>query len=262
MSFRPPNLIFYCLAAMVLFYAGWACNKYGNTAGVSDTSVVAVVGDHKITFADWMRQSDILRVFFGSPIDPDNKDQMKAVLDSLIDQEVVLQAAQKAQFSSGTFDEQLKMKLQEADQTLKDLRDKLEKDTQTLHRIEKNYQDPYKKMLLARQFAGSRMNDVVVTEKDMRDWYDDYAAKAKDLGQPMPPYSKLNEKIKDEKIKPQVQADKFVKDLDGQTRIERENDVIDKYLNNLSVSAKMLGSDSEGLSLASPKGSAGAGTSK
>ncbi len=88
---------------------------------------------------------DLLRVF-ATPIDPDNKDQVKAVLDSLIDQQVVLEAAQKDHYSDGAFDEGLKKKLLEADLKMKEIKDKLEKDMQTLKRIEKNYQDPYKKM--------------------------------------------------------------------------------------------------------------------
>lgn len=258
MSLRPKNMVFYPLAAVALFYAGWACNKYGNTAGVSDGTVVAVVGDHKITFGDWMRQVDLVRVFV-SPIESDNKDAVKEVLNNLIDQETLLQAAQKSNFSSATFDTQVKLELTQADQEIKDLRDKLDKDTQTLRRIEKNYQDPYKKMLLARQYIEAKKGDVVVTEKDMRDWYDDYASQATKAGQPMPPYSKLTDRIKEEKIKPLIQADKFVKELQTQTHVERESDVIDRYLSNLSASAKMLGSDGESLALPTPKDGAGAG---
>ena len=246
------NVAFFLLTAGAFFFTGWACSKYSNQAGISEETVVAMVGDRKITFGDWMRQTDLMRVFI-SPIDPDNKDQVKAVLDSLIDQEVVLQAAQKARFSSGAFDELVKAKLQEADLKIKDLKDKLEKDAQTLHRIQNNYQDPYKKMLLARQFAESRFSDVVVTEKDMRDWYDDYSAQARAVGQTLPPYSKLNPQIKEAKIRPQVQAEKFVKDLQEAAKVDRKQDVIDKYLSSLSISAKMLGSESGALSLPTPK---------
>lgn len=240
---RLNKVFFYAACAMVLFMAGWACNKYSNVAGVSDDTVVAVVGDHQITFKDWMRQTDLLRVF-ATPIDPDNKDQIKAVLDSLIDQEIVLEAAQKAHFANGAFDEALKKKLQEADLKLKDLRDKLEKDMQTLRRIQNNYQDPYKKMLLARQYANSQVDNVVVTEKDMRDWYNDYSAQAKAAGEKLPPF----EKVKD-RIKPTVQAEKFLKSLQAATKVDRKQDVIDKYLASLSISEKMLGSDEDGLSL-------------
>ncbi len=240
---RLKNVFFYTAAAVVFFAAGWACNKYGNVAGISDDTVVAVVGDHQITFKDWMRQTDLLRVF-ATPIDPDNKDQVKAVLDSLIDQEIVLEAAQKARFSNGTFDETLKKRLQEADLKIKDLKDKLEKDMQTIRRIQNNYQDPYKKMLLARQYANSQVDGVVVTEKDLRDWYADYSAQAKAAGQSLPPFDKVKDRIK-----PTVQAEKFLKNLQSGTKVDRKQDVIDKYLASLSISEKMLDSDSDSLSL-------------
>jgi hypothetical protein len=245
---RSKSLFFYAAAAVGLFAAGWACSKYSNPAGISDDTVVAVVGDHNITFKDWMKQMDLLRVF-ATPIDPDNKDQVKAVLDSLIDQQVVLEAAQKEHYSNGTFDETLKKRLQDADLKVKELKDKLEKDIQTLKRIENDYQEPYKKMLLARQYANSKVGDVVVTDKDIRDWYDDYSAQAKQVGQSLPPYSKVNPKIIEEKIKPNVQAEKFIKNLQAETKVERKKDIIDKYMSSLSISEKMLGSDEGGFAI-------------
>jgi hypothetical protein len=244
---RPTRVIFYAGCAAALFMAGWACNKYTNVAGISDNTVVAVVGDHQITFGDWMRQTDLLRVF-ATPIDPDNKDQVKAVLDSLIDQEIVLEAAQKEHFSNGAFDEAMKKKLQEADLKLKDLKDKLEKDIQTLRRVEKVYQDPYKKMLLARQYANSHVEDVVVTEKDLRDWYDNYAAQAEQAGQKLPSFDKVKNDKAFAQIKEAAQAEKFLKNLEASTKVDRKEDVIDKYLASLSISEKMLDSDEGGLS--------------
>lgn len=247
---RLKNVFFYSAAAMIFFVAGWACNKYGNVAGISDDAVVAVVGDHEITFKDWMRQTDLLRVLAQTPIDPDNKDQMKAVLDSLIDQEIVLESAQKSHFSSSTFDETLKKSLQEADLKIKDLRDKLDKDMQTLRRIQNNYQDPYKKMLLARQYANSQVDSVVVTDKDLRDWYTDYSAQAAQAGQRMPPFEKIKQNEKAlAQVKSTVQAEKFLKNLQAGTKVDRKQDVIDKYLASLSISEKMLDSDSDSLSL-------------
>ncbi|HJT25254.1 MAG TPA: SurA N-terminal domain-containing protein [bacterium] len=247
---RLKRAFFYTTAAAVFFTAGWACNKYGNVAGISDSAVVAVVGDHQITFKDWMRQTDLLRVFSSAPIDPDNKDQMQAVLDGLIDQEIILGAAQKSHFSSGAFDEGLKKKLQEADLKLKDLKDKLDKDLQTLHRLQDNYQDPYKKILLARQYANSQVDNVVVTEKDMRDWYANYSLQAQQMGQRLPSFEKVKGNSKAfAQMKMATQADKFLKDLEAATKVERKQDVIDKYLASLSISEKMLDSDNEGLSL-------------
>lgn len=220
--------------------------------------MVAVIGDHQITFADWMRQTDFVRVF-ETPIDPDNKEQVKAVLESLIDQQIVLEAAQKAHYSNSAFDEGLKSELQKADLDIKNLKDKLEKDIETLRRIEKVYQDPYKKMLLAQQYAKSHMGDVVVTEKDMRDWYDEYSTEARQMGQPMQPYSKIPSRVKEAKIKPKVQAEKFLKNLQGEFKVEHKSDVIDKYLASLSISEKMLGAEEEGIPLAKPTETKGAG---
>lgn len=235
----------YLAAGTVLFVAGWACSKYNNPAGISDNTVVAVVGGTNITFKDWMRQMDLLRVF-ATPINPDDKDQVKAVLDSLIDQQLVLGAAQKDHFTgSGAFDTALKSKLKEADLKINELKDKLQKDMDTLHRIEKDYQEPYKRMLLARQYANSKVGEVVVTDKDLRDWYEDYSLQARRAGQALPAYSKVNSKVKEEKIKPALQAEKFIKGLQTSGQIERKTDVIDKYINSLSLSAKMLGDSPE-----------------
>jgi hypothetical protein len=236
---------FYLAAGLALFMAGWACSKFSNPAGISDDTVVAVVGGTNITFKDWMRQMDLLRVF-ATPIDPDNKDQVKAVLDSLVDQQVVLLAAQKDNYSSGAFDEAMKQKLMQADLKLKELKDKLQKDMETLKRIESNYQDPYKKMLLARQYANSKVSGVVVTDKDLRDWYDEYSQQALQAGQKLPPFAKVNPKLKEEKIKPAVQAEKFIKQLQDATKVDRKTDVIEKYLASLSLSAKMLGTNDLG----------------
>src|SRR5581483_4542848 len=112
---------------------------------------------------------------------------------------------------------------------------------------------PYKKMLLARQYASSKVGEVVVTDKDMRDWYEDYSAQARQVAQSLPPYAKVNAKIKEEKIKPAVQAEKFIKDLKDATKIEKK-DIIDKYLSSLSISEKMLGSEDKGLPLSGAKG--------
>jgi len=194
-----------------------------------------VVGDHQITFGDWMKQMDLLRVF-ASSIDPDNSKQVEAVLDSLIDQQLVLDAAQKAKFADPAFDENLKKKLIEADLKVKEIKDKLEKDIQTVQRMEKGYQDAYKKMLLARAFAASQVDKVEVTRKDLKDSYDQYAAQAKQSGQSLPPFEKV-----ESRLKPSVQAEKFLKNLQEGTKVDRKMDVINNYLKTLSVTQQMLG---------------------
>lgn len=246
MSFRPKHSFFYAAAAVIFFAAGWACSKYGNKSGISDSQVVATVGGHNITFGDWMKQMDLLRVF-STAVDPDNAEQVKAVLDSLIDQELVLSAAQQAKFHDAEFDEALKTRLVQAEIKVKEIKEKLEKDRETVRRIEKNYQESYKKMLLARQFAASRVAEVTVTEKDLRDWYDDYAVKARKAGQQLPAYDKVKREIR-----PSVQAEKFLTSLQGDAKVERRQEVIDKYLSSLSVSRQML--DSKGKDLPSMDG--------
>jgi len=237
---RSKNLFFYATAAAVFFTLGWACNKMTGGSGLSSDQVVATVGDHKITFGDWMKQMDILRVFTAS-VDPENAEQAKAVLDSLIDQQLILDKAQKDHFSDSKFDESLKLKLQEADVKIKDLKDKLQKDIQTIQRIEKDYQDPYKKILLANEFAKNQVGNEVVTTKDMKDWYDDYGKHMGSQGK-LPAFDKVQARIK-----PAVQADKFIKNLEGGTKIDRNQDVIDKYLHSLSASQQMLDSGNGGV---------------
>jgi hypothetical protein len=241
MFFRLKHTFLFATAAAVVFLAGWACHKYSNSAGVSEKEVVAVVNGHDITFKDWMRQMDILRVF-ATPIDPEDRNQVKAVLESLIDQQVVLDAAQKAHYSDSAFDEGLKKRLLEADLKIKEIKDKLEKDMQTLQRIQNDYQDPYKKMLLARQFASNQMDKVVVTDKDLKDWYNQYEAQATQMGQKLLPFDKVKKRIK-----PDVQAEKFVKDMEAASKIDRKQKIIDKYLDNLSISQKLLGGGDKGL---------------
>jgi hypothetical protein len=246
MSFRPKHSFFYAAAAVLLFAAGWSCGKFGNKSGISNSQVVATVGGHNITFGDWMKQMDLLRVF-STAVDPDNAEQVKAVLDSLIDQELVLSAAQKANYHDAEFDEALKTRLVQAEIKVKEIKEKLEKDRETVQRIEKNYEAAYKKMLLARQYASSRVNDVTVTSKDLRDWYDDYALKAKRAGQQLPPF----EKVKRE-IEPSVKAEKFLSALQAEAKVERKQEIIEKYLTSLSTSRQML--DSKGGELPSMDG--------
>ncbi|HEY5037485.1 MAG TPA: SurA N-terminal domain-containing protein, partial [bacterium] len=195
MSFRSKSLFSYAVLGVIFFVAGIACDKFSNNpSGVSNSQVVATVNGHDITFGDWMKQVDMTRVFV-TPIDPSNVEQVKAVLNSLIDQQLVLDAAQKDHYSDPKFDDAIKKKLLEADLTVKEVRDRLEKDRQTLNRLEKNYQEPYKRMLLAHEYAASRLDTVEVTEKDLRDWYTNYSAQAARSGQSLPPYEKVKDRV-------------------------------------------------------------------
>ena len=232
---RISRSFFYTLVLGVLLFAGWACGKYGNTSGISDSQVVASVGDHKITFADWMKQMDLLRVFSPQPTDPNNSQQVKDVLDSLIDQEIVLGALQKSNYTDAKFDELSKKELLEAGLQLKDIKDKLVKDMETINRLEKNYKDGYLKMLLAQHYAASKVDAVQVTDKEAKDKYVDLVKTMTLGGQKAPAF----EKVKDQ-IKLRLRADKLLAKLQGDRKINRQEDVINKYLTNLSHSSEIL----------------------
>jgi hypothetical protein len=242
--------------AAVIFLSGWTCKKNSASSGISDKEVVATVNGQDITFGDWMKQVDMTRVFV-TPIDPTDADQVGAVLKSLIDQQLVLDKAKKARYTSSEFDELLKKKLIEADITIKEVKDRLERDMQTVKRIQKDYQDSYKRMLLARQFASNQLDTVQVTEKDMRDWYEQYSEQAKAAGQNAPPYNQLTERLKMQ-IKPRVQQEKFIGTLQNGIKIDRKNDVIQKYLSTLSPSQQMLESGDMSLSTGGETSSQGA----
>jgi hypothetical protein len=251
MPFSKRSTWIFAAFATVLFLSGWTCKKDSVSSGISDEEVVASVSGQDITFGDWMRQVDMIRVFV-TPIDPADADQVGAVLKSLIDQQLVLDKAKKARYSSSEFDELLKKKLIEADITIKDVKDRLERDMLTVKRIEKSYQESYKRMLLARQYASNQLDDVQVTEKDMRDWYAQYSEQAKAAGQKAPAYNQLNDRLKMQ-IKPRVQQEKFISALQNGIKIERKNDIIQKYLSTLSPSQQMLESGGMDLSAGGAK---------
>jgi hypothetical protein len=238
MPFSKRTTWIFAAFATVLFLSGWTCKKDSPSSGISDKEVVATINGQNITFGDWMKQVDMTRVFV-TPIDPTDAEQVGAVLKSLIDQQLVLDKAKTARFANSEFDELLKKKLIEADITIKDVKDRLERDMQTVKRIEKNYQESYKRMLLARQFASKQLDDVQVTEKDMRDWYAQYSEQAKAAGQKAPAYNQLNERLKMQ-IKPRVQQEKFISALQSGIKIDRKDAVIQKYLSTLSPSQQML----------------------
>ncbi|HVM32642.1 MAG TPA: hypothetical protein VMU88_05875 [bacterium] len=223
------------LAAGFLTLTAFSCNPYG-AAGVSGDDVVATVGDTKITFADWMRQMDLLRVFSPQPIDPDNAEQAREVLQSLEDQDVVLAALRQANYTDPKFDEAMQKELIQADLQLKQIKDKLKKDEATVNRLEKNYKDSYTKMLLSQHFAASQVDKVVVTEKEIRDRYALIELEAKKQGQQVPPY---NDKVK-QQIKLRLQADKLLTQFQGNTKIDQKEEVIQKYLGSLSPSQQAL----------------------
>jgi len=244
MSSRNRSIILTAALAAVCFFAGLACDKFSSPGGLPKGEVVAVVDGNQITFGEWMQQLDLLRVSVGASVDPDNAEQVKAVLDSLIDQQLVLAAAKKSEFRDPNFDSTLKTRLLEADLKIKDIKEKLQKDMATVKRIENKYEEPFKKMLLARQFAAHQVDTVTVTDKDLRDWYSEYSQQMARAGQKMPPYGPQVSSNK--KVREAVQAEKFLASLHAQGQIVRKQEVIDKYLQTLSASRQMLDSKGKG----------------
>jgi hypothetical protein len=243
MSSRLKNT-FYAAALVMCFCAGWACDKFGGKAGISNGQVVATVGGKQITFGDWMKQLDLLRVF-DTPVDPGNTQQVKAVLETLINQELIIQAAQKASYSDPNFDEYLKNKLIQADIRVKEQKEKLEQDIAAVKRVENDYKDAYKKVLLARGFAAAQVDKVPVSDADMKKWYVQYSAQATAQGQKLPAYGSINANIKKE-IKQNIQAEKFLDQLQASGQISRNDDVIKKYLDSLSPAESVLDEKSPG----------------
>ena len=246
---------FYAATLAFCFFAGWACDKFsGNSAGISSSQVVATVDGKQITFGEWMSQMDLLRVF-ETPVDPGNSQQVKGVLETLINQELILQAAQKANYSDPHFDEYLKDKLNQSDMRIKDQKAKLEEDLAAVKRVEKNYKDAYQKVLLAQGFAQNQISKIDVSDKDMKTWYTQYAAQAAAAGQPgMRPYSSLTSDIKKE-IKQNIQAEKFLDQLQSGGQVTRNDDVIKKYLDSLPPSQSMM--DGTGAGQEAPQAQAG-----
>ncbi len=223
-------------AAGILFFSGWACSKFANKAGISDQQVIATVGDKKITFSDWMRQMDLLSVFSPQQVDSNNAESVREVLDSLIDQEVVLSAARAAHYTDPNFDEQSKNKLLEVGNQIKDIKERLVQRMETVNRLEKSYKDSYLAMLLARSYASSRIESVKVSDQDVKDRYAKYVKQMVPEGQKAPPFDKAMQ----EQVRRSVQADKLMNQLQMDSKVVKNEDMIQKYLTNLSTSSALL----------------------
>jgi hypothetical protein len=214
------SILILCAVGAV-FMAGWSCSKFANKSGLSDDQVVATVGAKKITFADWMRQMDMLRVFSSQKVDPNNSEAVKAVLDSLIDQQVVLESAKAANYTDPKFDEVSKNKLIEAGNQIKDIREQLTQDMQTLNRLEKTYKDSYLHMQ--------------VSEQEVKDRYLSFKKQMEEAGQSMPPYEKVRQQVG-----MRVKMDKLMSQFEASQKVVRDQDAIQKYLTNLSTSSSLL----------------------
>jgi hypothetical protein len=88
-------------------------------------------------------------------------------------------------------------------------------------------------MLLASQYAKSKMDGVSVSDRDLKAWYAQYSIQARQAGQNLPPYEKIKDRIKSQ-VGPEIQRDKFVGGLEEAAKINRNEDVIKKYTDTLS----------------------------
>lgn len=219
------------VALAVGFLAG--CNLKDKLT--SGRVVVAEVNDHKVTAADWTKHMDLYRVVSPGVVDPSDPDHVKEVLESLVDQNVVLAAARKENYKSAELDKELTKNLPEAEEQLKQLRVKLQKDLEAVTRLQASFKEDYTRMLTAQAYAKEKVASVVVTEKDIRDRYDEYAKEAKAQNVKPMDYAKVKEQIK-----VRAMADKLLAQLRADAKVVRHEDNIQKYLGKLSPSQEAL----------------------
>lgn len=200
----------------------------GKKGGVSPTQQVAQVGDTKITFGDWMRQVDLYRVFAPTTVDPRDPEMVKEVLDSLVDQHIVLGALKAKNYKNEEFEKAIKGELEKARQELDSIREKLEMDLAAVKRLQKSYEKDYYQMRLAQVYAEENVGDVIVTEKQKRDRYEQYVKDAARAGQKAKEYRQV-----EGQIELRMKADNLLKQLQGDRKTTREEDVIQKYLGTL-----------------------------
>jgi len=219
------------LAGMLLATAAAivACNALPNKSKVPANQLVAQVGEEKITFGEWMRQVDLYRVFAPSTVDPRDPNTVKEVLDSLVDQHIVLGALKKQNYKNETFDKEIKGEMEKARQELETIRTKLEMDLAAVKRLQKSYPADYLNMRLAQVYAEENVKEVIVTEKQKRDRYDQYKQDAVKAGQKPREYAQV-----EPQIELRLKADNLLKKLQGDRKITREEDVIQKYLGTMN----------------------------
>jgi hypothetical protein len=206
-----------------------ACSLHPGKASIPANKMVAKVGDKALTFGAWMRQIDLYRVFAPSTVDPRDPATVKEVLDSLVDQEIVLGALKKQNYKNDEFEKSIKGELEKARQELEGIREKLEMDLAAVKRLQKSYRDDYYNMRLAQAYAEENVKDVIVTEKQKRDRYDQYRQDAAKAGQKPKEY-----RMVEPQIELRLKADNLLKKLQGDRKVTREEDVIQKYLGSLS----------------------------
>lgn len=217
-------------AILVLTAAVSACKYLPNKKGVAPTQKVAQVGDTVLTFDDWMRQVDLYRVFAPQSVDPREPNTVKEVLDSLIDQEIVSGAIKAKNYKNEEFEKDIKGEIEKARQELDAIREKLEMDLAAVKRLQKNYVDDYYAMRLAQVYAEENVESIIVTEKQKRDRYEQYVKDAVKTGQKPRAYAQVANQIE-----LRLKADNLLKQLQGERKVTREEDVIQKYLGGLKT---------------------------
>lgn len=206
-----------------------ACNLYPNKANIPANKLVAQVGEKQVTFAQWMRQLDLYRVLAPNSVDPDDPADVKLVLDNLVDQEIVLEAIKDQKYKSEEFDKDIKGELEKVRQELEKLKTRVEKDLAAVTRLQKTYKDDFYNMRLAQVYAEEHVKEVIVTEKQKRDRYDQYKKDMAKIGQKPREY-----RVIEEQIEMRLKADNLITKLRGDREVSREEDVIQKYLGTLT----------------------------
>jgi hypothetical protein len=95
-------------------------------------------------------------------------------------------------------------------------------------------------MLLAQSYAASRIDRVAVSDQQIKDRYAKYVKQMAEEGQKAPPL----DKVKDQ-VRLRVRADNLMNELQGDRKVVKNEDVIKKYLDNLSTSSALLQSQSD-----------------
>lgn len=230
-SSRPLSFRILILAGLTAVAAAVAACQYlpaGKKGSIAPGTVVAQVGDTKITFGEWMRQVDLYRVFAPTTVDPRDPEMVKEVLDSLVDQQIVLGALRAKNYKNEEFEKDIKGELVKAGQELESIREKLEMYLAAVKRLQKSYEKDYYQMRLAQNYAEQNVSGVIVTEKQKRDRYDQYVKDAARAGQKPKDY-----RLVAGQIELRLKADNLLKELQGDRKVTREEDVIQKYLGTL-----------------------------
>jgi hypothetical protein len=163
---------------------------------------------------------------------------VKEVLESLLDQEVVLNAARKEKFSDAELDKKLNSEMPKSVEELARLEKKLVRDLAAVRRVRKTFKDDYSKMITAQAYAQVKVKDVVVTEKEMKDRYDEYVAESRAQGEKARPYAQVKDQVR-----VRTMADKMLTRLREEYKAVRQEDAIQKFLARISPSQQVLKKD-------------------